>query len=137
MFPQYRGLGLRPGLMQPSLKERAPAVQAGNNEEVSKDCLWLQLVLSWPGAYGGQSAGACMGGIKWPGLDSIVLLGTSVDPSSITLQVCDLLTLTIVATRGSLSQYCQDQVVSLHECSTQKSLAAHPILASLSRFRTM
>ncbi|CAL5218429.1 g109 [Coccomyxa viridis] len=45
-----------------------------------------QLVLSWPGAYGGQSAGACMGGIKWPGLDSIVLLGTSVDPSSITLQ---------------------------------------------------
>ena len=49
----------------------------------------LQLVLSWPGAYGGQSAGACTSSIKWPGLDSIVLLGTSVDPSSITLQVCD------------------------------------------------
>ena len=51
--------------------------------------VFLQLVLSWPGAYGGQAGGACTGSIKWPGLESIVLLGTSVDPSSITLQVCD------------------------------------------------
>ena len=47
----------------------------------------MQLVLSWPGAYGGQSGGACTGSIKWPALDSIVLLGTSVDANSITLQV--------------------------------------------------
>lgn len=47
----------------------------------------LQLVMSWPGAYGSQSAGACSGSVKWPGLDSIVLLGTSVNSNSITLQV--------------------------------------------------
>jgi len=43
--------------------------------------------MSWPGAYGSQSAGACSGSVKWPGLDSIVLLGTSVNSNSITLQV--------------------------------------------------
>lgn len=47
----------------------------------------VQLVLSWPGAYGGQNGGACSGSIKWPALDSVVLLGTSVDVNSISLQV--------------------------------------------------
>jgi len=32
-----------------------------------------------------------MGSVKWPGLDSIVLLGTSVGSNSITLQVCPAL----------------------------------------------
>ena len=80
----------------------------------------LQLVLSWPGAYGGQSGGACLGSIKWPGLDSIVLLGTLVDPSSITLQVCDSLALRVLNTCNFLSPYCQDQVVSLRGCCNSR-----------------
>lgn len=48
-----------------------------------------QMTLTWPGAYGGTSGGACSGSLKWPSLDSVVLLGTTVDPTSITLQVIE------------------------------------------------
>ena len=47
----------------------------------------LQLVVSWPGAGGGQSEGTCTGGIAWPALDSIVLLGTAAGANGITMQV--------------------------------------------------
>ena len=52
--------------------------------------LALQLVVSWPGANGGQSGGACTGNIKWPALDSIVLLGTAAGANGITMQVYNL-----------------------------------------------
>ena len=45
------------------------------------------MTLTWPGAYGGASGGACLNSLKWPALDSVVLLGTAVDSTSITLQV--------------------------------------------------
>lgn len=55
--------------------------------ELTKHTLALQLVVSWPGAYGGQSGGACTGNVTWPALDSIVLLGTAAGANSITMQV--------------------------------------------------
>ena len=48
------------------------------------------MTLSWPGSYGVASGGACLGSIKWPALDSVVLLGTAVEPTSITLQVSEV-----------------------------------------------
>ena len=58
--------------------------------ELTKHTLALQLVVSWPGAYGGQSGGACTGNITWPALDSIVLLGTAAGANGITMQVRSL-----------------------------------------------
>ena len=58
-----------------------------------------QMTLSWPGAYGGASGGACLGSLKWPSLDSVVLLGTTVDPTSITLQVSNT---SVLSAKGCL-----------------------------------
>lgn len=55
--------------------------------ELTKHTLALQLVVSWPGAYGGQSGGACTGNVTWPALDSIVLLGTAASANGIMMQV--------------------------------------------------
>ena len=70
------------------------------------------MTLSWPGAYGSASGGACSGSIKWPALESVVLLGTAVDPTSIMLQVIEA---SVSLTRGGvhLAQGCLPGICAL------------------------